>query len=81
MIGTVSWSRVTLKTTGLSGGETLGLRWSRREEEQNCLDIMNVGEDISGTLLHYHIITPALYISPPSSLHLMSDAIAPARSS
>ena len=32
MIGTVSWSRVTVKTTGLSGGETLELRWSRRED-------------------------------------------------
>ena len=40
---------------------------------------MNVRGDISGTLLCYHIITPALYISPPPPLppclHLMSDII------
>ena len=40
---------------------------------------MNVRGDISGALLHYHIITPALYISPPPpsppGLRLMSDII------
>ena len=29
---------------------------------------MNVRGDISGTLLHYHIITPALNISPPPTV-------------
>ena len=43
---------------------------------------MNVRGDISGTLLCYHIITPALASSlhfsspyPPPCLHLMSDII------